>query len=113
MPQNDDILPNCVQHAKAMREVEEKWGKKMALKSFEEYVEDRHIRVEQLKDKLKAACSELGIPYTSVETNGEELPDQLKPDPKTVDEFWTEVAHACNLPAWVFGVEGEENDERN
>ena len=108
MPQNNDILPNCVQHAKAMREVEEKLEKKMALKSFEEYVEDRHIRIEQLKDELKAICSELGIPYTLEESNSEELPE---PDPKVVNEFLTELTHACNLPAWALGVKEEENDE--
>lgn len=108
MPQNNDILPNCVQYARAMREVEEKWEKKMALKSFEEYVEDRHIRIERLKDELKAICSELGIPYTLEEASSEELPD---PDPKVVNEFLTELAHACNLPAWALGVKEEENDQ--
>lgn len=78
----------------------------MALKRFEEYVEDRHIRIEQLKDELKAICSELGIPYTLEESNSEELPE---PDPEVVNEFWTKLAHACNLPAWVFGVEEKEN----
>lgn len=82
----------------------------MALKGFEEYVKDRHIRIEQLKDIVKAMCSELGIPYTLIETNSERLLDQLKPDPKAVDAFWTEVAHACNLPAWAFGVEEKENE---
>ena len=83
----------------------------MALKSFEEYVKDRHNKIEQLKDTLKGICSELGVPYTLVESNHNELPDELKPDPKMVAEFWTKFAHACGLPAWAFGVEEKENED--